>query len=250
MFRCFSSGAFVNKLTRGTTIIERIIAIAPMLIGEARFSLNEAACFVSSGKSPNPNRIMCPTVMPMPRIKLVHTAGLEIFLLKRPNINGPRNAPASAPHEYDIRVEIEAFLLKAIITEIMRNTAISTLMIITSFFSSCFFILGFIKSIVSVELDVSTSDERVDIEAERTRTTTSPIKISGRAVWRSEGIIASNSGFPFAKTGINTLEDSLLSRVQKSLSKPPRRYYPPATKRAKIVEIIVPFFIALSSFIA
>ena len=40
--------------------------------------------------------------------------------------------------------------------------------------------LGFKKSSVSVELEVSTKDASVDIEADNTSTTTIPIKRSGR----------------------------------------------------------------------
>ena len=39
--------------------------------------------------------------------------------------------------------------------------------------------LGFKKSSVSVELDVSTSEASVDMEADNTNTTTIPIRISG-----------------------------------------------------------------------
>ena len=49
----------------------------------------------------------------------------------------------------------------------------------------------------SVELDVSTREERVESEAESTNTTTSPIRISGNAESRSAGTIVSNSGLPF-----------------------------------------------------
>ena len=42
-----------------------------------------------------------------------------------------------------------------------------------------FFMSGLIRSSVRVELDVRTSDERVDMEAENTSTTTIPIRISG-----------------------------------------------------------------------
>ena len=83
----------------GTTIKDKIIRIAPILIGDARFSGREAADFVRAGNQPNPNRIMCPIVPPTPRMKLVQTAGTVTFLLYRPKTNGPQKEPASAPQE-------------------------------------------------------------------------------------------------------------------------------------------------------
>ena len=65
-------------------------------------------------------------------------------------------------------MEIEAFLLNASRTEITRNTAISTRMISISFLSEHFFILGLMRSMVSVELEVSTNDDRVDMDADST----------------------------------------------------------------------------------
>ncbi len=51
-------------------------------------------------------------------------------------------------------------------TEMIRNTAMKILIVISCFFSSIFsFIIGLIRSIVKVELD-GLSDESVDIEAE------------------------------------------------------------------------------------
>ena len=47
-----------------------------------------------------------------------------------------------------------------------------------------------------MELEVRTSDESVESEAERTRTTTNPIRISGSAESSNAGTMLSNSGFP------------------------------------------------------
>ncbi len=70
--------------------------------------------------------------------------------------------------------------MRAIITDIARKIAINARITISDFFSSSLFLQsGFIRSSVSVELDVSTSDDSVDIDAERTRMTTIPISISG-----------------------------------------------------------------------
>ena len=66
------------------------------------------------------------------------------------------------------------------ITDIARKIAMKARITISDFFSSSLFLhSGFIRSSVSVELDVSTSEDSVDIDAERTRITTIPISISG-----------------------------------------------------------------------
>ena len=80
-------------------------------------------------------------------------------------------------------MEIEAVLLKAISTETSRNAPIRIRMTVTSFLSlMVFFMAGLIISMVRVELEVSTSEDRVDMDAESTRTTTRPISRSGNAV--------------------------------------------------------------------
>ena len=79
----------------------------------------------------------------------------------------------------------------------MKNT-INILIIDTCFFSVIsFFDAGFITSSVNVELDVSTSEESVDMEAESTSTITTAITIDG-SVESIVGIIVSNNGFPVA----------------------------------------------------
>ena len=159
---------------------------------------------------------MCTTVMPTPAIKLAMQAAFVTPFQKSPYINGARNAPASAPHEIDMRVEITVCgFLRVIIastTEMIRNTAMKILIVISCFFSSIFsFIIGLIRSIVKVELDVSTSDESVDIDAESTRTITSP-KSSEGSFSIIVGTIPSKppSGSPSAL-------------LTKSLPKPPRK---------------------------
>ena len=118
---------------------------------------------------------------------------------------------------------MEAFLWKAIKTEIRRNTAISTRMITTSFFSEVFFTFGRIRSMVSVELEVSTSEDSVDIDAESTSTTTSPMSRSGSAACKVAGIMASYSGLPLESVAMAAFPLSLPSSVQNSRSKPPSR---------------------------
>ena len=63
---------------------------------------------------------------------------------------------------------------------VMKNT-ISTCMVRTSFLSSaCFNTFPLRKSRVRVELEVSTREARVDMEADSTSTTTMPISTSER----------------------------------------------------------------------
>ena len=140
------------------------------------------------------------------------------------------------------------------ITEMRRNTAIRILIIRICFESvSSFFINGLIRSMVRVELDVSTREESVDIEAESTSTTTTPISISGSAESSIAGTIESNASLPFEPFSIRTLPVAAASSGSAeaySLPKPPIKYEPPATIAAKIVEITVPLLIAVLSLIA
>ena len=103
-------------------------------------------------------------------------------------------------------------------TEMTRKTAISTRMISISFLSEHFFRLGLMRSIVSVELEVSTSEDRVDIDAESTSTTTRPIRMSSR-----DGIMASKSGLPLDRVEITVLPLPSSVSVQNNRSKPPSR---------------------------
>lgn len=72
----------VKRLTSGTSTSPAIIAIAPQLMGEARFSGSDAAAFVSSGKKPRLNRNIDTTVIPTPQIKLAQHA---VFVTLREN---------------------------------------------------------------------------------------------------------------------------------------------------------------------
>ena len=88
--------------------------------------------------------------------------------------------------------------LKAITTEMITKTATSTLITIICCFSDMFFqTVTFNTSSVSVELEVRTSEESVDMEAERTRTTVMPIRMSG-SVSSICGTIVSYAMLPFA----------------------------------------------------
>ena len=86
----------------------------------------------------------------------------------------------------------------AITAETRIKNTISNLINVTCFFSVISFLhAGFITSKVNVELDVSTSEERVDIDADNTSTITTAITIEGN-VESMVGIIVSNKGFPVA----------------------------------------------------
>ena len=81
-------------------------------------------------------------------------------------------------------------------TAMTADNAINTTSMIrivrTCFFSDIFGAIdALIKSIVSVELEVRTNEDKVDIEADNTRITTNPINTSGRFSSRC-GMIASN----------------------------------------------------------
>ena len=97
----------------------------------------------------------------------------------------------------------------AMTADTATNMTSMTLMISICFFSSILGAMtGFIKSIVSVELDVRTRDESVDIDAESTSMTTSPIRAAGSFSSRC-GMIASNP--------------SVATSVPVSLPNPPRK---------------------------
>lgn len=70
------------------------------------------------------------------------------------------------------------------------NTRTKARIIIRVLFSFFFFESGTMKSSVSVELEVRTSDESVDIEAERTRISVIPM-MSGERFESIVGIISS-----------------------------------------------------------
>ena len=79
----------------------------------------------------------------------------------------------------------------------MKNT-IKTLIMSIFFLSviSFFTICPLMRSSVRVELEVRTRDESVDMDAERTRITTIPIRISGSP----ESIVGMTASKPFLST--------------------------------------------------
>ena len=100
-------------------------------------------------------------------------------------------APHEMPISWAINVTELLYCISAIVALMAINTTINTLMQRTCFFSLMFFIkLSLRKSMVSVDDDVITSDDRVLILAESTSITTRPI-IIGERVESISGIMAS-----------------------------------------------------------
>ena len=143
-------------------IIPAAIATAPALIGDAMNLKN-----------------ILDTVINTPLAKLAQTAALVTPFQYKPYINGAKNAPANAPQEIPMSCAIKAGGSNAITTLItIKNTSI-ILMQRSCFLSSISFIIfPLMKSNVNVELEVSTKDDKVDIEAESTSTMIIPTKIS------------------------------------------------------------------------
>ena len=131
------------------------------------------------------------TVSNTPQVKLAQTAALVTPFQYRPYRNGARKAPASAPQEIPISCAIKVGGSSAMITLITIKNTSMILIHNSCFFSSISFtILSLIRSYVSVELEVSTRDDRVDMDADNTSTITIPIRISGK-VESILGMIAS-----------------------------------------------------------
>ena len=100
--------------------------------------------------------------------------------------------------------------------EMAMNTAIRQRMMNTCFFSSISLIMcPLSRSSVMVELEVSTRELRVDMEADSTRITTTASRISGRPESMA-GITASKppTGVPFSVTPTTSVN---------SRPKPPRK---------------------------
>ena len=75
-----------------------------------------------------------------------------------------------------MKVTLDLYWMMASTTEMAMNTTISPRMMETCFFSSISrTILSLRKSSVRVELEASTSEDRVDMEAESTSTTTTAV---------------------------------------------------------------------------
>ena len=120
----------------------------------------------------------------------------------RPYRNGARNAPAIAPQLTPIACAMNATLefacTIASAAEITMNTTISIRITSSCFFSSMFLMARpFSRSSVTVEEDVSTREDSVDMEALNTRMITIAIR-KGDSVCSIVGITLSNppAGLP------------------------------------------------------
>ena len=153
-------------------------------------------------------------VMPTPHAKLAQTEAFVIFLEYSPYRKGARKAPARAPQEIPISCAIKVGGSRAITTEITTKNTSKIRMHSSCFLSSIFFTrFPLIRSSVSVELEVSTREDKVDMEADSTSTITIPIRISGRDC-NIVGIMASYTTLPSALR---------IASESKSRPKPPRK---------------------------
>ena len=117
--------------------------------------------------------------------KLVQQAARVAFFQYRPYRKGARKAPASAPQDtpmsWAMKVTLDLYWMMASTTEMAMNTTMRHRITRTCFF----WLMPFtrwsrIRSRVRVELEVSTREDRVDMEADSTRITTTAISRSGR----------------------------------------------------------------------
>ena len=110
-----------------------------------------------------------------------------------------------------MKVTLEWYCTRASTTEMAMNTTIKQRMTNTWVFSLMVFTrLPLRKSSVSVELEASTRDDSVDMEAESTRMTTTATITSGRP----ESMAGMMASYPSAATS---------TRSPKSRPKPPRK---------------------------
>ena len=161
---------------------------------------------------------MLPLVRHTPTMKLHHTAALEMCPEYRPHKNGPRNAPASAPQEMPMscamNVMEELYCTNASAADTMMNTTMRTRIQPSLLCSLIFFTtLPCRRSSVSVEDEVSTSEDSVDMLADSTSTITMPMRISGK-VDSMVGMMESYTGMPVGPI-------SILSAYRRP--KPPRK---------------------------
>ena len=149
------------------------------------------------------------------KAKLAQTPAREVFFQYRPYRKGARKAPASAPQDTPIscamKVTLDLYWMMASTTEMAMNTTIRPFIQRTCFFSSISLTtVPLRKSSVRVELEASTREDRVDMEADSTRMTTTAIKRAGRP----DSMVGMTESKPLAAM-------SILS--ENSLPKPPRK---------------------------
>ena len=129
---------------------------------------------------------MLTTVRPTPQAKQTQAAALDERLRYSPYRNGAMNEPASAPQLSQLLSELDAlsdsfaYLGSYYAQKVMGiDKPRVGLLNIGAESSILLRNTGLMKSSVSVELEVRTSEESVDIEAESTMITMMPIKMSG-----------------------------------------------------------------------
>src|SRR5690606_33481268 len=156
---CFRGIFAVTRLTTGTITSETTIATAPIFGATAGSILYMIAPPSDTAKPP---------------IKPAHAPAFVVPFQYSPYRNGARNAPATVPHEKDISARMELGVT-ATMNEHMTNSPHNTLIRSITF---SFFMFGkrvpFTRSSEIAELDTSTSDERVNIDAESTSRTMIP----------------------------------------------------------------------------
>lgn len=168
------STGLVARLTSGTIASESSIASAPQLMGLA----------ISAW--PKKPAIMFPLVKPTPTMKLVHTAAFEMRLEYRPHRKGPRKAPASAPQlmGHELRDERDR---RAVLHE--RDDCGNGHERYEQAAHPCelTLLIHVLHDVVFQQVErepcsteVSTSELKVDIEAESTSTITRPTSKSGK----------------------------------------------------------------------
>ena len=117
--------------------------------------------------------------------KLVQQAAAVVRFQYRPKRKGARKAPARAPQltpmSWAMKVMLERYWTMARTTEMAMKTTTSPRIQRTCRFSSMPGNTSSLrKSRVRVELEASTREERVDMEAERTRITTTAMRMVER----------------------------------------------------------------------
>ena len=108
------------------------------------------------------------------------------------------NDPAITPHESDMSVTIMANSYRAIKYEITIKTPLRKRIMASEFsFDISGLMCPLYISIATDDDETSTSDDRVDIDAERTSNSIIAMSHSGRCAVSSPGTILSNAGIPF-----------------------------------------------------
>lgn len=224
----------VIKLTTGTTTRDTAIAITPI---SGDFDAALLKLEVKEITSVAPPTVRSPEMMP------ANAPIFVIFFEKSPQMYGPIKHPETIPQENDIRLTIIGMFCVANINEQATKARHSILVRVICFFGEISFLLtAGIKSTATADADVSTTASSVDIDAERSNI----IIIASKII----------PNVPLPRTFIKSV--GITASIPPSGNTPPRisldvlpiKYAPQPITRQKIVEIIVPLFIAALSLIA